>query len=204
MIISPGFVWLHFPKCAGTFTEKLLRKVALHDGTILFDPINPAKVIWHQNVQQRERVTGLSLSGRDVICNFRRLPHWMISRIQFENQRSGHVVLKDRYTLGFFLDQEGIEKHADMILERYTEKKVDHWIRVEYLSEDFFKIFSKYFAVDYEVVESFVKTKINTSGWDGDLSKWFGPEDLEMLYESCPKWTALEMELYGDLATARF
>ncbi len=204
MIIGPGFIWLHFPKCAGSFTEKLLRRVAPRDGSVVFDPIDPKQVTWHHTIRQRERKTGTSLAGKEIVCNFRRLPYWIISRIQYEQKRTGKAVPREMYIKGSFFEQDGRECHADLYVERYSEPQVDHWIRTEFIREDFSNVFSRYFDLDQEIINDFMKEKINVSGWDGDLSKWFGPGDLERLYESCPKWKVLEMELYGDLVTDRF
>jgi hypothetical protein len=92
MIIGPDFVWLHFPKCAGTFTENIIRRLDANSGKIAFDPIDPAEIIWHQNVVERENITGEKLRDKVIISNFRRLPFWIISRIQFEANRSGNRV----------------------------------------------------------------------------------------------------------------
>jgi hypothetical protein len=199
MIIGNDFVWLHFPKCAGTFTERLLHKVVPPGLGVQFDPIDPANVIWHQNYFQRENYLRQSLSGKDVICNFRRLPSWIISRIKYEQERSGQVVSKEAYSKGFFFEQNGTENHADNYVREYTKKTVSNWLRVEYLHEDFINVFSKYFDLENKCVSEIFMNKVNASGWDGNICKWFDKEDLKILYESCPKWAALELELYGNI-----
>lgn len=198
MVISPEFVWLHFPKCAGSFTEKLLRNFLSSDPVYQFDPIDPANVIWHQDIKQREKYANISLSGKDVICNFRRLPFWMISRIVYEQNRSGHVTPKEMYRLGKFLEFDGRENHVDRYVVKYTKPGIKHWLRVEYLEQDFIEVFSKYFVFDPRIVSNSIKTKINASGWNGDINNWFDEEDLITLYKSCPKWTEIETNIYGN------
>ena len=198
MIIGKDFVWLHFPKCAGTSTEFLLRKAIPPALEVQFDPIDPANVIWHHDIEQREKYLGNSLSGKDVICNFRRLPNWIISRIRYEQRRTGQIVLKEVYCKGNFFEQNGFENHADNYVRKYTKKEVTYWLRVEYLQEDFVNVFSKYFNLDNSyIAESFLKKK-NSSDWDGDIYKWFEKDDLKTLYSSCPRWAALELEIFGN------
>lgn len=199
MVISPEFVWLHFPKCAGSFTEKLLRNILSSDHAYHFDPIDPTNVIWHHDIKQREKYANISLLEKDVICNFRRLPFWMISRTIYEQNRSGHVTPKELYRQGKFLEFDGRENHADRYVVKYTKPEVKHWLRVEYLELDFVEVFSQYFEFDPRIVSNSIKTKVNASGWNGDINNWFEAKDLIELYTSCPKWAQIEKKIYGNI-----
>ena len=203
MIIGPEFAWLHFPKCAGTFTERLIRSI--DDGTngIKYDPIDPGNVIWHQNINERENLTGNRLREKRIISNFRRLPFWVISRIQFEKNRSGFEVSRDLYRMGCFLERTGSINLADRYLQKYGIPLVNHWIRVEHLKEDFSQVFSKFLSYDFNRYESFFDRKINASGWEGGVKDWFDYEDLVALYSSNPNWARLENRLYGNLLIKR-
>lgn len=198
MIIGKNFIWLHFPKCAGSFTEKILRELVNND-EIKFDPIDPKNVIWHQNVYQREQLLNIDLSSKDVICNFRRLPNWIISRIQYEEIRSGIVTSKELYTMGCFFEHNKLQSNAEAYLKLLTERKIHHWIRVENLEEDFINVFSKY--IDFITVpdSSLFRQKFNSSSWGEDINKWFDYDDLVKLYTACPNWAKLEKKLYGNL-----
>src|SRR5512138_3887860 len=91
MIISPDFVWLHFPKCAGSAVEGALRILLAGRAGLSFDPIDPSNVIWHHNVAERENYDrSFSLGERRVLCGFRRLPTWLLSRVHFEASRGPH------------------------------------------------------------------------------------------------------------------
>jgi len=199
MIIGTDFIWLHFPKCAGSFTEKLLKKLVPDNGTYLFDPIDTANVIWHQNIQEREKYLNYSLSNKEIICNFRRLPNWIISRICYERERTGQVVSKEAYCRGNFFEQNGKVEHADNYIQKYTKTDVTYWIRVEYLQNDFIKVFSKYFQIDNILIANAFKNRVNASQWNGDISKWFEKDDLATLYSSCPRWAELEMKIYENI-----
>jgi hypothetical protein len=203
MIIGTDFVWLHFPKCAGTFTEKLIRSIDDGTNNIEYDPIDPGNVIWHQNIPERENVTGKILREKAIISNFRRLPFWVISRIQFEKNRSGFEVSRDLYRMGCFLERTGSINLADRYLQKYGIPLVNHWIRVEYLKEDFSQVFSKFLSYDFNRYENFFARKINASGWEGGVKDWFDYEDLVALYSSNPNWARLENRLYGNLLIRR-
>ena len=199
MIIGENFIWLHFPKCAGTFTEKLLRHHVRKDTIIKFDVLDPDDVIWHQNISKREYMTNVDLSSKEIICNFRRLPSWIISRVIYEENRSGNIAARDLYTIGSFLKSNGESSNADNMVRRYTNRKVNHWIRVEYLEEDFVNVFSKFIDFVPPLDLSCFSSKLNSSDWGNDLEKWFSHSDLKKLYNSCPLWSKIELELYGNL-----
>lgn len=199
MIIGEDFVWLHFPKCAGTFTEKLLKQVVPVGQLIEFDPIDPNNIIWHQNVPQREKMTKVDLSSKNIICNFRRLPGWIISRIIYEKERSGYVATKELYSVGNFLNENGVQRNADSIVRRYTTRRINHWIRTENIEEDFIRVFSKYIKFTPSLDSSDFQRRVNSSDWGNDIHHWFSGEDLIKLYNSCPVWSEFEREVYGNL-----
>jgi hypothetical protein len=199
MIIGENFIWLHFPKCAGTFTETLLRQHVVDDMRIKFDPIDPENIIWHQNVSKREEATKVDLSSKEIICNFRRLPSWIISRVVYEEKRSGNVAPKDLYSIGNFLKANGGMSNADTTLKRYTSRKVNHWIRVEHLEGDFTNVFSKFIKFTPPLDSSFFQKRVNTSDWGNDIQHWFSPDELKKLYNACPLWSEYEREIYGNL-----
>ena len=92
MIYSNNFVWLHFPKCAGTKIENLFRTYYSHDKGIHQDivetRIDPLAT-WHDTIESREkRDPGFILGDRTIICSFRRLPAWLESRYSYEVRRS--------------------------------------------------------------------------------------------------------------------
>jgi len=201
MIIGEKFVWLHFPKCAGTFTERLLRKYYSSDPGISFDPIDPENVIWHHSIRGRKNYSGIDYSDRDIICNIRRLPFWIISRINFEKKRSGIDTPRSLYTSGKFINHKNSEKSADKLLSFFMIPPVKHWIRVENLESDFLNTFSNYLDVCSRVNNEDFSVKVNVSVPDPEIEKWFNNDELEDVYRYCPVWTQLERSLYGNLLT---
>ncbi len=203
MIIGRDFIWLHFPKCAGVHTEKILHTYFQNDPDIRFDKIDPSNVIWHQNVPEREKSAGISLQGKAVICNFRRLPSWMLSRIKFEEKRSGIVTTKEEYVRGKFHEAGGFLNHADVYVKKYTVTPVNHWIRTEYLRDDFVQAFSPYLDLSAIDLDKEFSTKSNATEYERELTQWFSQEDLNTLYASCPLWASLELSLYGNRVSFR-
>jgi hypothetical protein len=200
MVIGRSFIWLHYPKCAGTFTEYLLRKYFENDENIVFDEIDPLKVIWHQNVSERERMLGIDLTGKDIICNFRRLPYWIISRVRYEELRSGIQIPREMLVRGKFYEFDKNISHADRYISMYNERKVKHWIRQENIIEDFNLAFADHLNLSLIDIREF-DTIINSSGNLLSIKNWFSPKELVQLYESCPKWAAHEQKIYGNLLT---
>jgi hypothetical protein len=198
MIVGDNFIWLHFPKCAGLFTENILRKYFENTNNISFDPIDPSNIIWHQNVSTREQMLALDLSEKDIICNFRRLPSWIISRIKFEELRSGFSVPRNLMVKGQFFEADNTISHADEYLKRYNEKLVKHWIRQEYISTDFYNAFLLYIDINKVPLIEFDQI-INSSGVNSVVDEWFSNAELIELYESCPLWAQHEKFLYGNV-----
>jgi hypothetical protein len=202
VIIGPDFLWLHFPKCAGTLIEKVLRSAFADDPALEFDPLDPERVIWHQDVEERQAATGRDLGGKDIICCFRRLPHWMLSRINFEKKRSPHLFpSRALYTQGRFYEQNGAESSAEGYVRKYSSRTVSHWIRVEFLRSDFVAAFAPYLDVARVDLDGAFGQRVNETAYRRDLRSWFSPMELAALYDSCPTWRDLEIRLYGDLVS---
>ena len=201
MIIGPTFIWLHFPKCAGTRTEQVLRKYFGDDPGIRFDEINPEHVIWHQSVREREDATGEDLGGRRVISNIRRLPQWIISRVGYEEMRSSITTPREMFVHGSFINRQGKVQQADTILKDFTIVPVDAWIRVDHLAEDFFAAFSPVLDLSRINLRREFSKRSNETKYNRNSTAWFTPEELKTLYDSCPVWRELERRLYGAILT---
>jgi len=172
MIYNDAFVWLHFPKCAGTKVERLFEKYfsgtpGLHQDIV--DPTADPESKWHDSLAQREkRQPGFDRPERTVICSVRRLTSWLVSRYSFEVKRSPELahrpelLLKARFLLPN--GREGrAEKLAKLYLPRSVLKKRDvRFIRTEYFADDFRHVFSEF--VDVSVIpQAELETRVNPS-----------------------------------------
>lgn len=199
MIIGDNFIWLHFPKCGGTITEKILRRHYKCDPSIRFDKIDPGNVIWHQNVRQRQKTVHENLLDKDIISNFRRLPSWIISRINYEEKRSGLITPPKMYVEGRFFERSGDISYADKTFNKFSEMPVKYWIRMEYLISDFFGAFTRYLDVQEKISPEEFDEKVNVNSQNKLISNYFSRDELEHLYASNPAWAAHERQLYGGL-----
>lgn len=199
MIIGPDFVWLHFPKCAGVAVESALRTLLAGRLDVCFDPIDPKNVIWHHTVARREKYDdSFRLGRRRVICGFRRLPEWVLSRAHYEAARPPHyrTVSREMLVRGAVYEQDGDINQADTYVRRYADPRVDEWVRTENLVEDL----SAAFALEPEAVRNAMqRLNVNSIPYVRSLSFWFTENELRELYAANPVWAQLETELYGSL-----
>jgi len=222
MIYSDDFVWLHYPKCAGTLIETLFKKYYSDQSDIVQDFIsfnlfgisfNPFGTkrnplgSWHDSVLQREaRDTSFQLENRVVICSFRRLPSWLESRYNYEFKRNPKLDhCPERLLEGKFLEHNGFENHADMYAMKFFPKSIMEsgrlrFIRTEFFETDFKAAFGEFIDVKM-IPDSEFNKKINSS------KSWLPPDfrkkfyaDQQRLYENCPYWKSVEEIAYGNIA----
>ena len=199
MIIGPNFVWLHLPKTGATSTEAFLRKKFVDQLDVHADEYNPERIIWHQSITQRiAEDPSFSVDGRRVICGFRRLPAWIISRVCYEAHRSPHhLASREMIETGHFFENDGKINSGDTYLREYRYPRVDNWLRCEHLAEDISEVFN----LSFEDVQRNLQLKNQTVKISKTLF-WLTVGELKRLYESNPLWAELEKELYGDLELA--
>ncbi len=206
MIVGPGFIWLHVPKCAGSTVELTLRHLAAGRDDVRCDPVfttnDLSQVNWHQNIRQRrDRDGGPAVAGREIIANFRRLPDWILSRAHFASKlRPATVPTRQMLTAGRFYEADGSVKSADEELALYMEEPVSRWIRAEHLIEDFERAFGAHFDLSVGAHREDLSTRLNAaSNYIKDIKFHFTGRELERLYLLNPAWAALETKLYGDI-----
>lgn len=207
MIYNDEFVWLHFPKNAGTKVEKLFARYYADDRSIVQDDLSRMDGHWHHTVRERERKDPrFSLGERQIIVCTRRLPSWLISRYSFEVARTPELPHDaDMLFEGRFLEQGGYLNHADNYVNRYVNEvdpKRVRFIRVERFRDDFLNVFGDYVDTGRIPKREF-DSRVNQSG--RVLDKSFEKRllaDGEALYRHCPKWHRFELEAYGDTNVA--
>ena len=200
MIIGPDFVWLHFPKCAGTTLELALRDLLADRPGVQFDEIDEETGHWHHSIAERQAEDPtFDVSGKKVFCCIRRLPSWLLSRTMFELSRNEFLV-PSRYMLAegkFFAGVGNAVNQADEYVELYRDD-VHKWLRTEHLASDV----SRAFSLDLAAVKAALtkhRTRI-TPPYVKRVEFWFTDEDLEHLYEANPLWAEVERKVYGTTA----
>jgi hypothetical protein len=140
MIIGPDFIWLHFPKCAGSSLEEALRELLADRKGIHFDPAdnnNPSADGHHNIPQRRAKDSSFDPSGKKVLCGIRRLPSWILSRTHFEISRDPRLIpTKEMLVKGEFYEPNGGVQKADAYMGLFSKPHVDKWIRTENTAED--------------------------------------------------------------------
>ena len=207
MIYSDDFVWLHFPKCAGTKIERLFKKYFSSSKEVFQDTVDPRldpQATWHDSVSDREkRNPDFILGKRIIICSFRRLPTWLESRYSYEVRRSPQLHHRPELLLeGKFLERGGFENHADRYAKRYIPDVILRseklrFVRTEYFEADFKRAFGEF--LDISVIpdwEFSKKVNESTSTVPDEIRKKLLEKQQE-LYEKCPYWKSVEEIAYG-------
>lgn len=178
--------------------EAALREIWKDDPAYRFDTRDPQNVIWHENIARRcRRDPGFERGGRRIIANFRRLPHWLLSRVHYEAQRPPHhVVTREMFLRGDLFEQSGDLNRADHYACNYNTPPVDCWIRTENLAEDA----AKAFELDPEILRAKLARKnVGALNYIKSLDFWFTKQELADLYAATPHWAELELRIYGSL-----
>jgi hypothetical protein len=212
MIYSKDFVWLHFPKCAGTKIERLFATYFSNEKEITQDLIGPQRklpVLWHDSIAQREaRDPGFVLGDRTVICSIRRLPSWLVSRYNFEYKRSPQLDYRpERLLVGRFLEQHGRENHADSYARKYLPMSIlesgeVRFIRTEYFEDDFKSVFGDYIDISRIPDREFSKKEnVTENNVPLDIRNKLD-KNRKILYGVCPYWKMVEDVAYLDTRDA--
>jgi hypothetical protein len=210
VIYTDEFVWLHFPKCAGTKIEHLFGKYFSKEEGLFQDPVGLAKdpsIAWHDSIAEREaRRPEFRLGGRTVICSFRRLPSWLESRYSFECRRSPDLEHRPELLLeGRFLERSGLASHADDYAQRYLPRQIINsgnvrFLRTEFFAADFKAIFGEFLDI-LRIPDKEFRRKLNAS--QRCLSENARQQLYDAsakIYDNCPYWRWLEEMAYGSLS----
>lgn len=212
MIYSDTFVWLHFPKCAGSKVEKIFKKYYADNHEISQDLVGVDWLglkwdfsgSWHDSVQQREaRDPKFLLANRVLICPIRRLASWLESRYCYEykrNQKLGHR--PDRLLQGNFLERSGFESHADMYVMKYLPRPLlesgkVRFIRTECFEADFKSVFGDFIDVSIIPGSEFIKKTNASKSCLPDEFRQKLYDNQGLLYDNCPYWKQVEDIAYG-------
>lgn len=208
MIWNDDFVWLHVPKCGGTFFQALFREYyrlsSIRQDLVGLD-VDP-EIRWHDLIAVRERRDPAFRAGnRTVIVPIRRLSSWLVSIYNFEFDRSPHLDhLPDRLFQGKFMHHTGVEMSADGVVTHYVPRDLAEsgrleFIRLEYLEMDFRMVFGRFVDVTC-VPTSYFARKVNAS--TDHLPAPIRDRLFECrrdLYRLCPAWAEIERIAYGSL-----
>lgn len=202
MVIEKRFVWLHFGKTAGTTTRQTLRGM-FPESTGPTDD-NPAK---HANLADARSLGWPIPDDLPVAVGFRSLRYWAQSHLiqQFgssiderakQDTVQGKLVISPESAalkLGLF---KGVAT-LDDLLGYYIDGIAPHFIRAEYLRQDFQRFFeSAGLIIDPDALNA-LEVRKNTRR-DGLTHDIFSTAETAQLYASCPRWSEIEHRLYSS------
>jgi len=181
MIVGPTFIWLHFPKCAGTEVTSVLRRTFGGDTNIFFDK---GMVIHHSVDRQIAVDDAFDPSDKEIICGFRRLPYWLISKIHYDYARAGVFPTREMLSKDQFFEWNRTPHTADDYAKIYTERRVSDWIRFENIEEDFRCAFSRHLDMNKINFETaFNKRNEAETPHIKEIEFYFSRDNLRELYE---------------------
>ena len=193
MVIGERFAWAHLPKTGGSATLELF---LLFPELIVFADVEESNMK-HTTFKEREQ----EVVGKTLMMNLRRLPFWVLSRAQHVARWGIHP---EYDPIPMATPEElANSEFPDTRLALYTDFgrfRIDGWIRMEHLAEDFVGFVSDLTDVTEERRKKAMQLPpVNAHAYDHELGRWFTPEQVERMYERNPIWAGLEEELYGGL-----
>lgn len=197
MIIGPDFVWLHFPKCAGTTLDLALRDLLAGRPGITFDEVDHQSGYWHHTIAERKRADqSFDPSGKRIISCIRRLPSWLMSLVLFEAERNPrHIPTREMIVRGQCYNGSEVNQ-ADFFMDLFSGD-VNQWIRIEHLALDVATAFNLDLIDVSEALERH-RTNVATTHIR-DIAFWFTDHDLATLYDNNPAWASVETRVYGSV-----
>jgi hypothetical protein len=212
MIYNKDFVWIHFPKAAGSKIELVFRNHFSGDLSIHQDIVgikSDPSISWHDSIGDRQkRDPSFTLSDRCLIVCVRRLPAWLKSRFLYEIKRSPKLNHDPNLLiLGKFLERTGQINHADNYISKYIPAYLieNHanisYLKVEDFANDFVKIFSRYIDIS-KISKRDLEQKVNASHGSTKYNvDQIISDNLAVIYGACPLWSELEKSVYGGIVT---
>ena len=211
MIYSEDFIWLHFPKCAGTKIEHLAKNYLSDEPGLYQDPVGrelDPSIKWHDSIASRQqRDPNFSVEGKTIICSFRKLPSWLESRYNFDHHDADKTNpnwpnIPELLLQGEFFWASGPKSHADKVCRYYLPAELMEtgkvkFLRMEFFKNDFQSIFSEFVDIS-KIPDSEYEKRANksTSYLPKDIKEKLY-ENTEGLHKKCPYWKRIEDIAYG-------
>jgi hypothetical protein len=207
MVISDRFIWLHIPKTAGDATLQMFQQVR-HAWRLIDPHTAPEK---HGTLADAHaRVP----ESRDfaVIANLRRLPevalsyfHHMQRHAPGDRFASGRLFgeLTFRDYIRWVIEHPESQSYDWLLDHHLGDRDADHWLRVSSLAESFLEVVGRYVEIPPDARERIRSISANVGPYaKKSLDAWYAPAELAAFYANCPRWSATERRVYGDLCGA--
>jgi hypothetical protein len=190
MVIGDTFAWGHLQKTGGNTTLEMFH---LFPDLVRFaDPRNTEAK--HSSFGDRNHL----VRGKYLVANIRRLPPWALSWSQHlaHPKREKPIPMASPHQMAH-------SSIADRFLLRLTNERrfrVDRWLRMEALTDDFLDFVEELTDVtEDQKKQIFSLHPMNAINYDREVGHWFTKKHVASLYENNPVWASVEREVYGGL-----
>lgn len=193
MVIGEQFVWTHLPRTGGDSTVSMFELLGFGSVYAKSD---------HRKHTTLATAIKVKAVKADVVhvCNFRRLIPWLTSIAMLQLRYPGGTFdsrLALRGEIDLLLNDQTTaawRPTIDDVLARYQAPRVDVWFRTEHLAADFLRFIRRYTPVGEEQAQQILAVYENRGAPARPL--WTSRQ-CRQIYAACPRWAALERELYG-------
>ncbi|KAA9133388.1 hypothetical protein F3N42_03300 [Marinihelvus fidelis] len=184
MVIGDQFVWAHLGKAGGNSTHKMFE--IIDNGTLIIDPVSEPR---------KHRAFSPSLEGKVRVLNFRRLHKWIASHNAHMARHRGLENPDEITEQGLVWWPTKPPTPADYCLELFEYQTIKHWIRVEFMANDFIDVVGRFLPIS-----DGQKTALFNVHENKAPKKTIPPDNQSTLtkeaYERNPVWVSLEKRLY--------
>jgi hypothetical protein len=212
MIYGKDFVWLHLGKTGGTTVSHLFSKcpeiVEFRD--LDADPVK------HQGISDiKERLPDIDFETKDKIIGFRKIINWIVSHnhhmLRAFPERFTLKQIEEKSLMGFI--HSGLSAHCGLsahegdsvkwaspdawLMGSVSNLNIKHYIRTEYLYEDFINIMSEYGLKikDNKRLLSAGNEKRNIGSYKKIL---YTQKQIKKIYNDNPIWMSIQNKIYDD------
>jgi len=213
MIIGENFVWSHMPKTGGTTIEYIFNNILDKDKLGIVHIDGRDSIQKHDSIWIKEKRLAIDLSNKAHILNIRRMPNWVLSKLNHKNWRIpfDKNSLISTIVMSFYpvdsldiIDLEeawkSLKSHTpDSMLSHFYGCGVDYWMRTENINEDFISVFSKFFDMTDSEQSEITRAFENKRSYQKDIHKWLSLEDIKHMYKRNPFWYSIEKLVYGNV-----
>ncbi len=180
MVIGKSFVWGHLGKTGGNTTLRLFQ--------LFPELIEYADDI--SSLGKHETFSVRPVAGKARVLNIRRLPSWVLALSAHRARNDGRPMASS--------EQMAESTEPDRYLGGFLQGgEIAHWLRVEYLKEDFLDLISQYTEVSEARRLAVQRLRsLNRANYDRDLAHWFSDSQIAVMHENNPLWAEVEQRVY--------
>lgn len=192
MVFGKDFVWLHLGKTGGTTTEHLFSHFC---SDIVYHSDKFKDIRKHQTLDEiKQRFPKENFDEKEKIIGIRNILDWIIShncdRLRGHSGLTNKKECIEKSKAGFAYTENGWVKPDYFAKKYFTD--INHFIRVEFLEQDFQTVIQKY--------KPYLKIPNNKflNRNPIKLNITYSQEEIEKIYSQNPIWISTQERLYEN------